>query len=73
MKTFFEDNYINKMFFSLMKREVEKEQLNKTIDEINYLNELQTNLLKRYDMAHFQSRQKNLAQNFTNAKRKTNI
>ena len=34
MKTFFEDNYMNKMFFSFLKREVEKEQLNKTIDEI---------------------------------------
>ncbi len=67
MRTFFEDSYINKVFFNFVKREVEKEQLNRTIDEIDYLNELQNNLLKRYDSSKKAS-QMNLIKKFNNVR-----
>ena len=67
MRTFFEDSYINKDFFNFVKREVEKEQLNRTIDEIDYLNELQNNLLKRYDSSKKAS-QMNLIKKFNNVR-----
>ncbi len=67
MRTFFEDSYINKVFFNFVKREVEKEQLNRTIDEIDYLNELQNNLLKRYDSSKKTS-QMNLIKKFNNVR-----
>lgn len=72
MRTFFQDSYIDKVFFSFVKREVEKEQLSKTIEEINYLNELQINLLKRNDLAQARNQQLGLIKKFNNV-RKTNI
>ncbi len=69
MNTFFEDNFINKKFFSLMKREVEKEQLHKTIDKIDYLNELQENLLKRKDIEQIKQEQSKVLKQFNNARR----
>ncbi len=68
MRTFFCDDYMNKMFFSLVKREVEKEQLNKTIDEINYLNELQENLLKRQNLALARNRELKIIKKISDAK-----
>lgn len=52
MKTFFEDEFINKKILSRLVREVRKEQLTKTINEIDYLNELQHHLLCRDDLMH---------------------
>lgn len=45
MNTFFEDDFINKKMLSRLVREVKKEQLKKTINEINYLNEIQSHLV----------------------------
>ena len=50
MKTFFQDNFLNKKVMSKMMKQVEKEQLSKVIDEINYLHELQNEYISRYHL-----------------------
>ena len=50
MNTFFEDDFFNKRVLNKCKKEVQKEQLDKTIEEINYFNELQVNFLKRFGL-----------------------
>lgn len=50
MNTFFEDDFFNKRVLNKCKKEVQKEQLDKTIEEINYFNELQENFLKRFGL-----------------------
>ncbi len=51
MNTFFQDEYINKMVLTRLTREIKKEQLERTIKEINYLNELQKHVLEQYGIA----------------------
>lgn len=52
MQNFFQDEFIYKKLLNRMKKEVLKEQLNKTIDEIAYLNELQQHLAERNNLFH---------------------
>ena len=47
MQSFFQDEFMYKKLLKRMKQEVLKEQLNKTIDEIDYLNELQRHVADR--------------------------
>lgn len=54
MNTFFQDEYINKMILTRLTREIKKEQLERTIKEINYLNELQKHVLEEYGIAQQQ-------------------
>ncbi len=49
MQSFFQDEFMYKKLLKRMKQEVLKEQLNKTIDEIDYLNELQRHVAERND------------------------
>ncbi|MBQ2983610.1 MAG: hypothetical protein IJD57_02315 [Candidatus Gastranaerophilales bacterium] len=50
MKTFFQDEFLNKKILTRMTKEVEKEQLSKVIEEIGYLHELQNELISRYNL-----------------------
>ncbi len=50
MKTFFQDEFLNKKLLSRMTKEVEREQLSKVIEEIDYLHELQNELISRYNL-----------------------
>ena len=43
MKAFFQDEYINLKVLSHLRKEILENQLDKTIEEIGYLNELQKN------------------------------
>jgi len=47
MNPFLDDEFMNKRLFSKMIREVKEESLNKTINEIDYLNEIQECVLQR--------------------------
>jgi len=48
MNTFFEDSFFNKKILNRLKKEVKKDQLDKTIEEIDYFYELQKNFCQRY-------------------------
>lgn len=53
METFFEDEFINSKVLSRIREEIMEEQLDKTIDEIGYLNELQNHVLSQYNKTEF--------------------
>lgn len=69
MRTFFEDNFINKKIFSKMLKEVKQDQLTKTINEISYLNELQNHFLLQKDISNEQSNELEFIKKINNAKR----
>ncbi len=52
-----------------MLKEVKKEQLNKTIDEINYLNEIQSSVLSRPDFTSREMEQLEFMRKYKSAKR----
>lgn len=70
MKTFFEDEFINSKLFKRLVKEVQKEQLDKTIDEIDYLNEIQSHVLSRCDFTDSQNQQLEFIKKLNNARRK---
>lgn len=72
MNTFFEDEFINKKIFQRLVREVKKEQLDKTIQEIGYLNELQNHLLNTRSLGQEKDIELDFIKKLNNAKR-TNI
>lgn len=50
MKTFFQDEFINKKLLTKITKQVEKEQLSRVIEEIDYLHELQKKLISSYNL-----------------------
>ena len=72
MNTLFDDEFINKRVFSRLVKEIKREQLDKTIEEINYLNELQNHILTKNDFEKEQSVELDFIKKLNNAKR-TNI
>ncbi len=68
MKNFFEDEFINKRVFSRLVKEVKKDQLDKTINEIDYFNELQRHLLFRCDFTSEQNKELDFIKKINNAK-----
>ena len=42
METLFEEEFVNKKFLSFMKAKIEQEQLDQTINELDYLNKVQS-------------------------------
>ncbi len=69
MKTFFQDEFMNKKLLSRITREIKKEQLERTINEIDYLNELQAHVLCRCDFTDSQNSQLDFIKKVNNAKR----
>ena len=72
MNTFFDDEFINKRVFKRLLKEVKREQIDKTIEEIDYLNELQNHMLSKGDFENQQNVELNFIKKLNNAKR-TNI
>ena len=70
MNTFFEDEFINKRIFQRLVKEIKREQLNKTISEIDYLNELQNHVLASRYMTKEQGQKLDFIKKFDNAKRR---
>ncbi len=69
MKTFFQDEFMNRKLLSRAVKEIRKDQLDKTIDEINYLNELQAHVLSRCDFTDSQNKELYFIKKVNNAKR----
>ncbi len=57
MITLLQDEFLNTKFLVRLKKEIEKEQLQKTILEIDSLNKIQLNMLKK---SKFQTKEKGL-------------
>ena len=72
MNDFFQDEFMNTKLLSRLAKEIRKEQLNKTIGEIDYLNELQSHIVSRCDFSKEQNQQLNFIKNSNNA-RKNNL
>ncbi len=70
MQSFFQDEFMYKKLLKRMKHEVLKEQLNKTIDEIDYLNELQSHLAERNDFISLHSKEIDYIKKISNVGRK---
>ena len=69
MNTFFEDEFINKRIFKRLVKEIRQEQLNKTIEEIDYLSELQSHIYQRVDFTKEQNKELDFIKKLNNAKR----
>lgn len=70
MKTFFQDEFLNKKILSRLTREIKREQLDRTIDEISYLNELQSQVISRCDFTPSQNQELEFIKKINNARRK---
>lgn len=70
MKSFFQDEYINSKVLSRLAKEIRREQLNSTIAELGYLNELQSHIISKCDLTPSQKEQIANIKKMNNAKRK---
>lgn len=57
MKSFFQDEFINSKVLSRLTKEIRREQLESTIDEISYLNELQSHIICKCDLSPSQNQE----------------
>ena len=70
MNTFYQDEFINKRIFKRLVKEIKQEQLDKTISEIDYLNELMNHALEGRHTGGEQNIELDFIKKFDNAKRK---
>ena len=70
MKTFFQDEFINLKVLTRLKKEIRREQLDSTISELNYLNELQSHVISKYDFTESQNQELEFLKKINNATRK---
>lgn len=70
MNTFFQDEYINTKLLSRLAREIRKEQLDSTIVELGYLNEVQSHVISRCDFTPSQNKELEFIKKINNARRK---
>lgn len=70
MKTFFQDAFINSKVLSRLAKEIRREQLDSTINEISYLNELQSHIISKCDLTPSQNRELENIKKISYAKRK---
>ena len=68
MNDLFQDEFMNTKLLSRLAKEVRREQLNKTISEIDYLNELQSHIISRCDFTKEQNQQLNYIKKTNNAR-----
>ena len=70
MKTFFQDEFINSKVLSRLAKEIRREQLDSTIAEIGYLNELQSHIISKCDLTPSQNQELARIKQMNNARRK---
>ena len=70
MKSFFQDEFINSKVLSRLTKEIKREQLDKTISELSYLNELQSQVISRCDFSQSQNDELSYIKKINNARRK---
>ena len=67
MNTLFEDELIDSKFLRQIRREITKVQLEGTIEELNYINEIQSKVLTRYDFTPSQNEELEYIKKLNNA------
>ena len=72
MKTFFQDEFINTKMLSRMTKEIKREALDKAIEELGYLNEIQSHVISRCDFMSCENKELEFIKKINNA-RKNNI
>ena len=70
MKSFFQDEFINSKILSRLTKEIKKDELDRAIEELGYLNEVQSHVLSRYDFTHSQNQELEFIKKINNARRK---
>ena len=70
MKSFFQDEFINSKVLSRLAKEIRREQLDSTIAEIGYLNELQSHIISKCDLTPSQNQELARIKQANNARRK---
>lgn len=70
MKTFFQDEFINSKVLSRLAKEIRREQLESTITELGYLNELQSHVISKCDFSQSQNEELEFIKKVNNARRK---
>ena len=70
MKSFFQDEYINKKILSRLTKEIKKDELERAITELGYLNEIQSQVLSRSDFTPSQNQELEFIKKLNNARRK---
>ena len=70
MNTFYDDEFINKRVFSRLVKEIKREQLDKTIREIDYLNEMQNHILSTREVGSKKDVELDFTKKLNNAKRR---
>lgn len=70
MKSFFQDEYINKKILSRLTKEIKKDELQRAITELGYLNEIQSQVLSRSDFTTSQNQELEFIKKLNNARRK---
>ena len=68
MNDFFQDEFMNTKLLSRLTREIKREQLDKTIGEIDYFNEIQSHMLSRCDFTKSQNQELDFIKKLNNAK-----
>ncbi|MBQ8636206.1 hypothetical protein IJ425_08660 [bacterium] len=70
MKTFFQDEYINTKILSRLTREIRKNELDRTIEELGSLNKIQSKVLSRCDFMTSEKKEPEFVKKIDNARRK---
>ena len=70
MKTFFQDEFINSKVLSRLTREIKKDELDRAIEEIGYLNTMQSRVLSRCDFMSDEKKDLEFVKKINNARRK---
>ena len=73
MNTFFQDELINSMLLKRMHREIKKAQLESAIKELNYINEIQSQVISRCDFTPSQNEELEYIKKINNARRIQNL
>lgn len=71
--TILEDDFLNKKLLNRLKKEIQEESLEKTIDEIDYLNKIQAHALQRADLSKSENEQLDFIKKLNNARRNFKI
>ena len=70
MKTFFQDEYINSKILSRLVREIKSDELDRAIEELDELNQIQSHVISRCDFMTSEKRELGYIEKINNARRK---
>jgi len=71
MKTFFQDEFINSKVLLRLTREIKRDELDRAIEEIGYLNKMQSQILSRCDFMSDEKKELGFVKKINNARRKS--